>query len=170
MQNEEWRKARAPAVKAVQLEPFNPSSALLLSLCYENEREYVKAYDCFLKGMSLITPLERNSHSDKQARLREQAEDMAANVIRKDPFEVLPLELIIHIMKIGLRERRDLVLNCTFVSTAWRTTLIDKCPELWGTLTFRWRHLRDKRFDGKLDLWFNRSRKKSHTVEFPLKT
>lgn len=165
IQIEDWSKARPPALKASQLEPFSSSSLLRLSLCYENEREYIKAYDHLLKGMSLMTPLERKSLSDKQARLREQSDDMAAHVVRKDPFEVLPLELVIHIMQIGMEARRDMVLNCTFVSKTWRQTLIHKCPELWGTLSFCWRHLRDKKYDGKLEHWLNGCNRKPHTVD-----
>jgi hypothetical protein len=112
-----------------------------------------------------MTPLERKALSDKQARLREQSDDMAAHVIRKDPFEVLPLELVIHIMQIGMEERRDMVLNCSFVSKTWNQTLNHKCPELWGTLSFCWRHLRDKKFDGKLELWLQRCNRKPHTVD-----
>jgi hypothetical protein len=166
IRGEEWSKAVAPAVKAVELEPFNSSSLFRLSLCYENGRQYVKAYDYFRQGVSLLTPYEKKSHAEKQARLREQSEEKAANVVRKDPFEVLPLELIIHIMQIGLDDhRRDLVLNCAHVCRTWNQTLINKCPELWGTLTFRWKTLREKTFEGKLDQWLKGCNKKPHTVE-----
>jgi hypothetical protein len=165
MRTEDWSKARISAIKVAQLDPLNASSLLRLSLCYENERNYVKAYEYLRKGMSLSNPTERKSYASKVARLREQADDMAANVIRRDPFEVLPLELITHIMKIGMEDRRDLVLNCTFVSKTWRQTLIHKCPELWGTLTFRWRDMQNKKFNGKLDEWLKRRNKQPHTVD-----
>lgn len=112
-----------------------------------------------------MNPYEKKSYSDKLARLHEQSEDMAANVVRKDPFEVLPLELVIHIMQIGLEESSDMVLNCTFVSRAWRMTLIYRCPELWGKISFRWRHLREKKFEGKRDEWLMRCDQRPHTVE-----
>lgn len=165
MRTEDWAKAQEPALQAARLDPFNSSSLVRLSLCYENQREYVKAYDSLRKGMALMPSTGRRSLVARLNRLREQADDMAANIIRKDPFMVLPHELVLRIMQFGLDDRRDLVLNCSFVSKTWRETLIHKCPELWGTLTFRWKQLKDKRFDGKSKEWSERCNQDAHTVE-----
>jgi hypothetical protein len=112
MRTEDWAKAEEPALEAARLDPSSSSSLVRLSLCYENQREYVKAYDSLRKGMALMPPSEKRSLGPKLNRLREQADDMAANVVRKDPFVVLPHELVLRIMQFGLDDRRD------FVSTA----------------------------------------------------
>jgi hypothetical protein len=165
MRKSNWTKALDPALKATHLDPLNPASLIRLSVCYEHTREYVKAYDSLRSGMAMMPPSEKEMLADRLGRLRENARDMAANIVRRDPFDVMPLELIISIMKFGLMDHRDFVLNCSSVNRRWRETLVHKCPELWGTLTFNWKQMSDKRFDGKIDEWIKRCDKKPEVVE-----
>lgn len=59
MKNEQWDKACLAALKAVELDPLQSSSALRLTTCYEMQREYVKAYEWLQRGLSLIPCAER---------------------------------------------------------------------------------------------------------------
>lgn len=109
----------------------------------------------------------KTSLGPKLARLREQSDDMMAGVVRTDPFDVLPLELIVHIMQIGLEDDRDLVLKSRFVSKKWNNTLVHECPEIWRTLIFRSRQsARDKEHKDKFATWLTWSKENLHTVEF----
>jgi hypothetical protein len=114
----------------LQLDQLQPSTLFRLATCYEQQRQYVKAYDCFCRAVTLSPVTERTPHLAKLARLKEQRDDEKANVFRGDPIAILPLEVVISIMRLALAVDRHAVLRCSWVSRAWRQALNEKCPEL----------------------------------------
>jgi hypothetical protein len=164
MEIEDWPNAREAATSAVNLDPSQPLSLIRLSTCYNKDREYVKAYDALRKGVGLLPPVERAPYKAKLAHLLERRNDALANIPRVDPFERLPLEVIINIMQYGLIKDRHYVLQCTWVSKTWNIVLVHKCPELWGTLTFAGKDLQDKLWHEKRRTWIQRAGNNIHTV------
>lgn len=76
---------------------------------------------------------------------------------RRDPFEVLPLEVMIIIMQHGLEKDRYFALRNSWVSKLWRSTLNDSCPGLWGTFTTSARDMKKKSNSDKRKAWVLRS-------------
>lgn len=155
---EDWPKARAAALKVVELDPFRSSSIIELATCYEKEKDYIKACEWLDRGVSLTPFTERQQHHlNKLARLREQAADMKANVFRVDPFDILPLEVIINIMPFGLEEGFYFVLKSSFVNKRWRQTLVNNCPELWSIFKLPGKELNQRTLNEKREAWIKRS-------------
>lgn len=152
------------AAQAVRLDPLNSSYILRLSLAYEMERQYVKAYEWLKKGLALIPAAERQPHKARLARLADQAEDMKQNVFRGDPFDILPLEVIIAVMKFNLEDDLNSVIRASLVNRMWHNTLVNNCPELWGNLPLLWKELKDKSFNDKREAFVKRSRGNFHTI------
>jgi hypothetical protein len=78
MGTEDWPNARDAATSAVELEPLQPLSLIRLSICYDNQREYVKAYDTLRKGVGLLPPADREPYKAKLEHLQEQRNDVAS--------------------------------------------------------------------------------------------
>lgn len=169
-QRERWREALEAAGKALALDPWSPSLLFRLSRCYEHEHQYTTAYLTYNLETCLLPTSERPPHHAKLARLKEQSDDMEAHVVRKDPFESLPPEVITRIMQFGLKSPdRHFVLRCTWVDHRWRTVLVTQSPVLWGNLTFDFDELKDTHFgvaEEKQQAWIQRAGSKIHTVTF----
>lgn len=86
------------------------------------------------KAVALMPLSERTPHPAKLKRLAEQARDEKNAVYRADPFEVLPLEVLIIVMHYGNITDPHFVLKASWVSRRWRETL-NGCKELHGTMT-----------------------------------
>ncbi|KAJ9093204.1 hypothetical protein QFC21_006521 [Naganishia friedmannii] len=102
MLSEDWPVARETLQKALELEPWNKAILFRLSSCYERERNYIKSYDIMHRAMQLAPYDERDLYQLHFARLAERSKDMKANTFREDPFELLPLEVTLNIMELGL--------------------------------------------------------------------
>ncbi|KAJ9111021.1 hypothetical protein QFC22_006617 [Naganishia vaughanmartiniae] len=163
---EKWSEARIAALAAVQLDPLCVTLLYRLSTCYEQERDYVHAYDYFRRATSLLPIDQRAEHKAKFLRLKEQSDDIKSNIIRRDPLEALPLEIVIAICKIGLEGDRNFVLKATWVNGHWRDVLNHHCPELWGTMVFKTNEVKDHSFDDKRAAWIARSSGKFHIIIF----
>jgi hypothetical protein len=162
--SEQRPEALVAANQAVHLDPLNSSYILRLSLAYEMERQYVKAYEWLKKGLAMIPAAERQPHKARLVRLADQAEDMKQNVFRGDPFDILPLEVIIAIMKFNLEDDLNSVIRASLVNRMWHNTLVNNCPELWGNLPLLWKELKDKSFNDKREAFIKRSRGNFHTI------
>lgn len=148
------------------MDPLCSSSLFRLSTCYEQERDYVNAYDYFRRATALLPLDQRAEHRAKFLRLKEQSDDIKSNIIRQDPLEVLPLEIVIEIMKHGLDTDRHFVLKSSWVSKHWREVLNNHCPELWGTMVFKTNEVKDHSYDDKRAAWIQRAREHFHTIIF----
>lgn len=165
MKTEDWDKATESAITAYQLDPLQPSTLFRLATCYEQQRQYVKAYDCFCRAVTLSPVTERTPHLAKHARLKQQRDDEKANVFRGDPLAILPLEVVISIMRLALTVDRHAVLRCSWVSRAWRQALNEKYPELWRTMLFTAPELKNQHdYADKRDAWIKRSGGRFHTI------
>lgn len=130
MKAEEWTKACEAAAKAVELEPLSTSSLIRLSTCHEEQRNYVSAFTYFSRAIAILPSYEQPLHRAKIARLAEQLADAKAKVFRGDPFDILPLEVIIEAMRIGLESDKNFVLKNSWTNRRWRSTLNTRCPAL----------------------------------------
>lgn len=166
IQEDNWAEALSAAIALVNLNPLCPASLFRLVTCYEQHREFVKAYDCFCKAMSLTPHDQREALKAKRARLKEQSDDQKEKVFRGNPLEILPLEVVLSIMKMGLQDDRHFVLKCSWVGKGWREVLNNHCPELWGTMVFNHKELRDQSYDAKRAAWKERAHYKFHTIIF----
>lgn len=151
-------------MKVLALDPLSYAALFRLSNVYEQERDYVNALKHFELALSILPVFERSTHNGKLSRLKGQAEDARAHVIRVDPF-TLPHEVILLVMQNGREEEKDFVLRCTWVCRHWRQSLINT-PTLWGTLIFDPEEFRNKKAVEKRKAYIARSGKKVHTVEF----
>lgn len=160
LKNEEWSCARETAVKAAQLEPLCPTILLRASACFGQEKDFVQAHAYYERALSLLPVSERVAYIAKLARLKEQSDDVKANVFREDPLDIFPLEVIINIMQFGLDTGDgDFVLKCSWVNRRWRDVLVNSCSELWKTLTFTHSGLTKKIWDDKTSAWVARAGK-----------
>jgi tetratricopeptide (TPR) repeat protein len=157
MQAEQWNKAREAAAKAVELDRLSTSSLFRLSSCYEAERNYESAFAAFTRAVGLLPSYEQAPHRIKLAQLKDQAADQKANVFRGDPFDILPLEIIIQIMRIGLDSNKNFVLQKSWVCRNWRSILCTRCPELWSYLSFHQWDIKDGKAAEKRQTWMRRS-------------
>lgn len=153
-------------LRAVQLDHLQPSSLVSLSLCFEKEGEYTKAHEWLQMATTLYPATQRGLHQDKLARLREQADKLKAESGFRDPFNKLPLEIVLQIMGEASQDDPNVVLRMSWTNKLWRQTLLHHCPELWGTLKIPWSELKmGVRFPEKRKAWIERSGKRFHTVE-----
>ncbi|KAJ9093205.1 hypothetical protein QFC21_006522 [Naganishia friedmannii] len=134
MQLENWALARQTLQQAVKLEPWNTAILFRLSSCLEKERNYIEACNVMERALQLTPYDQRDPYRTHFARLSEQSDEMKANVFRGDPFDLLPLEVIINIMRMGATLDDNFLLKSTWVCQRWRNTLVNSCPELWQTL------------------------------------
>ncbi|KAJ9093183.1 hypothetical protein QFC21_006500 [Naganishia friedmannii] len=155
---EKWTEARQYAEKVVALVPFHSATLFQLSTCYEHEREFVKAHTTYKNAMAFLPSHEWPAHKAKLARLKEQSDDMQANIFRGDPLDILPLEVVLEIMFMGMEQDPYFVLKSTWVNKKWRNTLIGTCPELWGTMRLPWKQVRDYSFEDKRRTWSDRAK------------
>lgn len=160
---EDFSRARAAALELVRLDPLCASSIFGLVACYEKERDFASAYEWMKEAVSLTVLSERSLHNDKLRRLAQQVACMKDNAFRKDPFDILPLEVIVNIMNFGIQSDRDL-LRCSWVNQKWRKT-INNCKELYGIFTLRGSVGKSKSFDEKRKAWTQRSGGQFHTLK-----
>jgi hypothetical protein len=171
MRLEQWTKAREAAFKGMELDPLNSANVLKLAVCYENEKQFIKAHDWYARGICFVPAMDRTPDQlAKLERLAELAKDQEENVVRKDPFDILPLELLIKIMQYHSAEQPywspPVILRCTWVSQRWRNTMIG-CSDFWNTLMIPGRELKDttKAYHEKREAWIKRSGGKFHTMD-----
>lgn len=158
-QCEKWTQARETLCKA----PLNTQVLCRLSAAYEREKNYVKAFETLQFAHQLIPDdNERAAYAARLQRLSEQARDMKANVIREDPFEILPLEVVINIMQIGQGVKDDFILKSSWVNRKWRQTLTKHCPELWRTVVLSSREVKSKVAGAKVLTWHIRSQQQTN--------
>ncbi|KAJ9093206.1 hypothetical protein QFC21_006523 [Naganishia friedmannii] len=146
--------------------PLSSPLLLRLTTCYEQEKDYIKAYDTMERALQLTPDDERNPHTEHLKRLAEQARDMKANIFRGDPFEILPLEVVITIMRFGQDMKDDFVLKSSWVNQRWRHTLTQNCPELWRTLTISPQDVKNRVAVAKASTWLTRSKRQTDTWVF----
>lgn len=148
MKKANWPVALDNARKAAELEPFCPTVLFRLSALYGQEKQFVQAHIYYERALALLPVPEKLSYLAKLERLKEQSEDEKANIFRVDPFDILPLEVIINIMQFGL-EDPNYVFVASGVNRRWRTVLNYSCPELWKTWTFSHKDLQGKAWQAK---------------------
>jgi hypothetical protein len=157
MQREDWTSARETAFQAAKLQPYDTQVLLRLSACYGQEKDYINAHQYYERALALLSVPERISYIAKLEHLRTQANDIANGVYKEDPFEKLPLEIVIRIFQLGLEDDPMLALKGSWVNQRWRNTIQHNCPELWRTWTADDQELRGKRWDGRREFWLQRA-------------
>ncbi|KAJ9118406.1 hypothetical protein QFC24_006235 [Naganishia onofrii] len=162
MQSGRWTEARQTLCQA----PLNPQLLFRLTTCYEQERDYIKAYNTMERAIQLTPDDERSPHAAHLKRLAEQARDMKENIFRGDPFEMLPLEVIINMMRMGQNMKDDFVLKSSWVSQKWRETLTQHCPELWRTVIITTTDSKNKAALSKAQTWRYRAGTQRNSVIF----
>lgn len=109
---------------------------------------------------------ERERLAEQERRQQESANE-TADPVAVDPFLKLPLELIVLIMRFGLRSNRHFVLRASWVSRTWNQTLVHNCPELWGYFKLPWKELKTKDRQAKHTAWIDRSGGKFRMIDIP---
>lgn len=166
MQSEEWSIARETLQDALKLEPWSTPLLYRLSACYERERNYIEACDIMQRAMQLTPYDEREPYRLHFARLTERSKDMKGNTSREDPFDMLPLEVVLNIMEEGLEMDDDFVLRASWVCQRWRHILVYNCPKLWEGLTISSADLRSDVAHSKRQIWLARSKEHISSLTF----
>lgn len=166
IKQEKWDDAKANAIKAAELQPFCLTTLFRLSACYEREQNYIETHLHYYRAVTLLPTSERSPYDVKLARLQEQSEEMREGVSRKDPFNILPLEIILNVMRFGLQSDPDFGLKASWVSQRWNTTINQNCPELFRTITLSGSLLKKKCWMEKQDTWLQRGNYRMETMVF----
>lgn len=157
MQAEDWSRAREAAVRAAELDPLCPNVLFRLSACYGQEKDFVNAHLYCERALALLSPQERIAHLEKFKRLQEQSKDVLDNVYREDPFDVLPLEVLLNILQFALEKDPYAALRASWVNRRWRNTINHNCPELWKIWTVSHTSLLSGKSERKQAVWLERS-------------
>lgn len=138
------------------MDPVSASSIFRPVDCFTNEKDFVNAFAWMKRAVSLSVLSERAQYKDRLLRLAKQVAYMKDNAFRKDPFDTLPLEVIVSIIKQATRSDRDL-LRYTWVNQRWRKT-INGCKELYGTFNLKGSVGKQHKSDEpRLKTWVQRS-------------
>lgn len=148
------------------LEPLNTANLLRLASAEEQDRAFISAHSTFEKAVSLLPLSEQAGHAANLARLRDLKNDNKANITRRDPFDIFPLEIIIRILQLYQNDNPDAALICSWVSRKWRTTINNSCPELFKTWTFTHQLLKKTGsvWDERQSAWTKRAQGKVDTL------
>ncbi|KAJ9111758.1 hypothetical protein QFC22_006417 [Naganishia vaughanmartiniae] len=166
MESEEWPQARQSLQQALDLAPFTTPLLFRLSTCFERERNYIEAHKVMECAIKLTPHDQRDFYELHFARLAERAKDMKENTYREDPFEMLPLEVVLNIMEIGLELDDNFVLRSSWVCQGWRRILIQNSPELWQGLAITSRDVTENVAQSKKQTWLARSKEKLTSLSF----
>jgi hypothetical protein len=157
MQKEDWKSARETALRAARLQPYDATVLLRLSACYGQEKDYVNAHMYYERALALLSVSERTAYVAKLEHLRTQAADIKNGVYKEDPFEKLPLEIVINIFQLGLEDDPMLALKASWVNQRWRSTIHHNCLELWRTWTVDDQELCGRKWDKRREFWLERA-------------
>lgn len=159
-------ESRRVGLKDVTLDPFHPSRILRLIKSYDREVKHIGTYNWMRKAMTLIPFAERPAHQDRLHSLRTLSEAAKAKLLRGDPFNILPLSIIVNIFQQSLSEDRHIALRSSWVNRKWNRTIANDCPQLWGTLTLPRHEIKNWLFfKEKAETWIERSHGKIHTID-----
>ncbi|KAJ9102010.1 hypothetical protein QFC19_004935 [Naganishia cerealis] len=131
MRREAWSDAKEVALQVLKLLPFSESTLFQLSVCYERLEDFGNAYTSYARGVCLIPEEERGFYWSKLFRLKEQLDDQKVRLTSTDPFDILPLELLVEIMEFGLASDSKFVWQSSWVNQKWRKSLTENCRSLW---------------------------------------
>jgi hypothetical protein len=108
-QLQDYPRARMTAMEMVEMDPVSSPSIFRLVDCFTSEKDFVNAFAWMKRAVSLSVLSERAQYKDRLLRLAKQVAYMKDNAFRKDPFDTLPLEVIVSIIKQATRSDGDLL-------------------------------------------------------------
>jgi hypothetical protein len=147
--------ARDTALQATAINPLCPTDLFRLSSIYSHERDYANAHLYYERAVSVLPPSEQAAYTAKLARLKQHAADMTKGY-SADPFDVLPLEVLIQVLQFGLIQDPDFALRASWVNRTWNV-VITNCKELWKTLVFTAAGVKKASCEAKLSEWKKRA-------------